>query len=269
MIAFSGNTQNTVGASRTLFRVCNIMLPGVRSLIAPIAVLAALMSVLSLGACTREVIKEVPVEVTREVVATPAAAATQPPADESTGPQVYQLGIFEDLTTTNYWSFLGPDTTIWNSYVLGGKPTLYGLSDQRFDWVPSAAADFPTPLAQETVGGNTLWTTEVDLKQGLLWSDGVELTAEDFVFTAHTVRDLELTGNWSSIVDNEFFDHAEALGSYKLKIYFKKKPGPGEMAVRVGLPPDIVQELLGSHCRAGQERDGHPGTTEGPVRSRA
>ena len=269
MIAFSGNTQNTVGASRTLFRVCNIMLPGVRSLIAPIAVLAALMSVLSLGACTREVIKEVPVEVTREVVATPAAAATQPPADESTGPQVYQLGIFEDLTTTNYWSFLGPDTTIWNSYVLGGKPTLYGLSDQRFDWVPSAAADFPTPLAQETVGGNTLWTTEVDLKQGLLWSDGVELTAEDFVFTAHTVRDLELTGNWSSIVDNEFFDHAEALGSYKLKIYFKKKPGLARWQFGVGLPPDIVQELLGSHCRAGQERDGHPGTTEGPVRSRA
>ena len=225
MIAFSGNTQNIVGASRTLFRVCNIMFPGVRSLIAPIAVLAALMSVLSLGACTREVIKEVPVEVTREVVATPAAAATQPPADESTGPQVYQLGIFEDLTTTNYWSFLGPDTTIWNSYVLGGKPTLYGLSSQRFDWVPSAAADFPTPLAQETVGGETLWTTEVDLKQGLLWSDGVELTAEDFVFTAHTVRDLELTGNWSSIVDNEFFDRAEALGPYKLKIYFKKKPG--------------------------------------------
>ena len=239
MIAFSGNTQNTVGASRTLFRVCNTMFPGVRSLIAPIAVLAALMSVLSLGACTREVIKEVPVEVTREVVATPAAA-TQPTDAESTGPQVYQLGIFEDLTTTNYWSFLGPDTTIWNSYVLGGKPTLYGLSAQRFDWVPSAAEDFPTPLAQETVGGNTLWTTEVDLKQGLLWSDGVELTAEDFVFTAHTVRDLELTGNWSSIVDNEFFDHAEALGPYKLKIYFKQEAGPGEMAVRFGLPSDLI-----------------------------
>ena len=269
MIAFSGNTQNIVGASRTLFRVCNIMFPGVRSLIAPIAVLAALMSVLSLGACTREVIKEVPVEVTREVVATPAAAATQPPADESTGPQVYQLGIFEDLTTTNYWSFLGPDTTIWNSYVLGGKPTLYGLSSQRFDWVPSAAADFPTPLAQETVGGETLWTTEVDLKQGLLWSDGVELTAEDFVFTAHTVRDLELTGNWSSIVDNEFFDRAEALGPYKLKIYFKKKPGLARWQFGLAYLPIFIQELLGSHCRAGQERDGHPGTAEGPVRARA
>ena len=98
---------------------------------------------------------------------------------------MYQLGIFEDLTTTNYWSYLGPDTTIWNSYVLGGgKPALYGLSVQRFDWIPSAAADFPTELAEETVGDTTLWVTEVDLKQGIMWSDGNEVTADDWVFTA-------------------------------------------------------------------------------------
>ena len=218
-------------------------------LVKPLIVLAGLMALLSLIACTREVIKEVerevpvdrvvekevPVEkivekeVIREVVREVAAQPTvspQAPANGASGPQVYQLGIFEDLTTTNYWSYLGPDTTIWNSYVLGGgKPALYGLSVQRFDWIPSAAADFPTELAEETVGDTTLWVTEVDLKQGIMWSDGNEVTADDWVFTAHTVRDLQLTGNWSSIVDNDFFDHAEAVGPHKLKIYFKKKPG--------------------------------------------
>ena len=211
-------------------------------------VIALLIAMLALMACTREVIKEVEVEkevpvekvvekevrvevpkevvkeVIREVPASPTSAP-QPPATGATGPQVYQLGIFEDLTTTNYWSYQGPDGTIWNSYVLGGKPSLYSLSAQRFDWVPSTAAGFPTPLVEETVDGKNLWTTEVELKEGILWSDGNEVTAEDFVFTAHTVRDLLLTGNWSSIVDNEFFDHAEALGPYKLKIYFKQKPG--------------------------------------------
>ena len=206
-----------------------------------------LLTLVVFAGCTREVIreviKEVPVEtvvekevvkeVVREVLVTPTAGA--PTSDSaratiadsgSTGPQVYQLGIFEDLTTTNYWSFLGPDTTIWNSYVLGGaKPGLYGLSDQRFDWIPSVAADFPTPLKEETVDGETLWTTEVDLKKGVKWSDGNDVTADDFVFTAHTVRDLQLTGNWSSSVDTEFFDHAEALHPYKLKVYFKQKPG--------------------------------------------
>ena len=183
--------------------------------------LAAVIFVTFAAGCTREVIKEVPVEriVEKEVIKEvfierPAAQeeAKTTETTESTGPKIYKLGIFEDLTTTNYWAYLGPDTTIWNSYVLsGGKPALYSLSDQRFDWIPSAAADFPTPVLEETVGSTTFWTTEVVLKRGMKWSDGNEVTAEDFIFTAHTVRDFELSGNWSSSVDTEFFDHAEAL----------------------------------------------------------
>ena len=202
-------------------------------------VLASVIFVTFAAGCTREVIKEVPVEtiVEKEVIKEvfiekPAeqkeAGRTAETAEttESTGPKIYKLGIFEDLTTTNYWAYLGPDTTIWNSYVLsGGKPALYSLSDQRFDWIPSAATDFPTPVVEETAGGTTLWTTEVVLKKGMKWSDGNDVTAEDFIFTAHTVRDLELSGNWSSSVDTVFFDHAEALDPYKLKIYFKQKPG--------------------------------------------
>ena len=202
-------------------------------------VLASVIFVTFAAGCTREVIKEVPVEtiVEKEVIKEvfiekPAeqkeAGRTAETAEttESTGPKIYKLGIFEDLTTTNYWAYLGPDTTIWNSYVLsGGKPALYSLSDQRFDWIPSAATDFPTPVVEETAGGTTLWTTEVVLKKGMKWSDGNDVTAEDFIFTAHTVRDLELSGNWSSSVDTEFFDHAEALDPYKLKIYFRQKPG--------------------------------------------
>tara|TARA_Y100000815_G_C13347474_1_gene502684 strand:+ start:774 stop:2756 length:1983 start_codon:yes stop_codon:yes gene_type:complete len=184
------------------------------------------------SACTKEVTvekiveKEVIKEVFIEKPAEQGEATVAPAATEDTGPKIYKLGIFEDLTTTNYWSYLGPDTTIWNSYVLaGGKPGLYSLSDQRFDWIPSAASAFPTPVVEETIGGTTLWTTKVPMKKGMKWSDGNDVTAEDFIFTAHTVRDMELTGNWSSSVDTEYFDHAEALDPYKLKIYFKQKPG--------------------------------------------
>ena len=142
------------------------------------------------------------------------------------GERIYQLGIAADLTTTNHWAYLGPDGTTWNGYVLSGtKPALYSYSGPRFDWVPSLARDFPSPLAEEVVGGRTLWSTEVELKQGVQWSDGSEVTADDFVFTAHVARDLQLTGNWPSIVDPEFFDHAEAVDPYTLKIYFTKRPG--------------------------------------------
>ena len=211
--------------------------------------------------CTREVEVVREVEVPREVevvvTATPGpqsaqpAAPAQPPASsQTTAPAqpaatapaaqppaaapapaqdveyVYQLGISADLTTTNYWSYLGPDGTIWNQYVLGGgNPSLYGYSAQRFDWVPSLASDFPSALAEETVGGETFWVTEVPLKEGMMWSDGNEVTAEDFVFTAHTVVDLQLSGNWPAIVDPEYFDHADAVGPHHLKIFFKQKPG--------------------------------------------
>jgi ABC-type transport system substrate-binding protein len=121
---------------------------------------------------------------------------------------------------------LGPDGTVWNVYVLsGGKPALYGYSAQRFDWIPSLATDFPSPLQEEEIDGQAYWTAELEIKEGVKWSDGTEVTAEDFVFTAHTASELQLTGSWPSIVDPDYFDHAETDGPYGLKIHFKEKPG--------------------------------------------
>ena len=221
-----------------------------------------IMATLVLAGCTREVVTEVVVTATPDpadtsalpsappttaarpqataATSTPAAsatpatrAATNAPASVAPTPDpgsdvdnVYQIGISADLTTTNYWAYLGPDGTIWNLYVLGGsKPALYTYTAQRFDWVPSLASDFPTALAEEQVDGQTFWVTEIPLKEGVMWSDGSAVTAEDFVFTAQTVIEMQLSGNWPSIVDPEYFDHAEALDPHQLKIYFKQKPG--------------------------------------------
>jgi len=189
----------------------------------------------------KEVVKEVPVEKQVTVVATPTPGPTPTPVIRQVlvtptplpptptplpTPKIYELGIFEDLTTTNFWAMYGPDGTIWNFYVLGGAhPALYGYSDQRFDWIPGMADGFPTPLKEETIGGKTLWTTEVNIMKGPKWTDGKDITADDFVFTTQTALDLKLTGNWGSVVDPEYLDHAEALGPNKLKVFFKKKPG--------------------------------------------
>ena len=199
--------------------------------------------------CTREVVKEVIVTPVAGPTATSQTEATAAPVEASTVTsesetenerpaattagssgaetgKVYRIGIAEDLTTTNHWAYVGPDGTVWNGYVLGGsKPVLYGYSAQRFDWIPSLAADFPSPLKEETVDGQIFWTAELELVEGVKWSDGSEVTAEDFVFTAHTATELQLTGDWPTIVDPEYFDHAEANGPYSLKVYFKQKPG--------------------------------------------
>ena len=155
-----------------------------------------------------------------------APAATTAAPSEAGAEKVYRIGIAEELTTTNHWAYLGPDGTVWNGYVLAGsKPALYGYSAKRYDWVPALAADFPTPLKQEVVEGESFWTTEVELIEGVKWSDGSDVSAEDFAFTANTAAEMRLTGNWPSIVDPEYFDHAESDGPYRLKIFFKQKPG--------------------------------------------
>ncbi len=99
--------------------------------------------------------------------------------------------------------------------------SLYGLSDQRFDWIPVVAADFPTALAVEQSGGQDFWTTEVPLRQGMLWSDGEALDADDFVFTVETVQELKLGSNWSQAVDPNFVDRVEALDPHTVKVWFK------------------------------------------------
>ena len=172
-------------------------------------------------------------------------------------PKIYQLGIFEDLTTTNYWAYLGPDTTVWNSYILeGDQPALFGYSDQRFDWIPSLADGFPTPIVEETVGGTVFWTTEVALKQGMKWSDGAEVTAKDFVFTAQTAVDLELSGNWPSIVNPEFFDHAEAVDPFKLKIFFKQPPGLAVWQFGVAFMPIMSEVYWGPVVKEAKNQGG-------------
>ena len=162
----------------------------------------ALIGVLILAAvaCDRDVAQESEpmaepsVERSAEPTAEPAAAA---------GPPIYQMGIFAEPISRNFWNFYGgPAGSVWTGYVLAGwATTLYGYSDQRFEWVPAAAADFPTDLKKETIDGEEFWTTEVTMKKGLLWSDGEEITAEDVVFTVTpcSIWSLAPTGQAPSI----------------------------------------------------------------------
>ncbi len=171
---------------------------------------------------TRDVAPEATVstEVTPRPDAGPVTAA---------GPPVYQMGLFAEPITRNYWNYIGgPGGSVWTGYVLAGyASSLYGYSDQRFDWVPVIAADFPTDLKKETIDGAEFWTTEVPLKTGIQWSDGEELTAEDFVFTVNTVLDMELGAGWAEAVDSAFVERVEALDSHRLKVIFKATDDEG------------------------------------------
>jgi len=150
------------------------------------------------------------------------ATATPTPTIRPVKEVVFKVGVLEDLTTTNIWAMLGPDSSAWNFYMLLNRyPTLYGLSDVRYDFVPVVADGFPTDLVQE---GDS-WVSTVKMKEDVKWSDGTEITADDVAFTVDTAVELKLPGNWMDDYDWTLVTKAEAIDSHTVKFFFNAKPG--------------------------------------------
>ena len=138
---------------------------------------------------------------------------------------VYKVGVFEDATTLNYWGANGPDNTVWNSYMLPSRLSMYGLSDKYFTFVPNAAdpsAATPPPVTEE--GGK--FVVSIPMRQDITWSDGTPFTANDVAFTAATVLKFGLiSGNWASWYDANFLESVEAADDYTVKYIYHTKPG--------------------------------------------
>jgi ABC-type transport system substrate-binding protein len=136
--------------------------------------------------------------------------------------KVYRVGVFEDVTTLNYWAANGPDNTVYNSYMLPERLSLFGLSSKYFTFTPNAALDFPEPLVQE----GEEWVVTIPIRQDIVWSDGTPFTAKDSAFTADTVIKMGLiAGNFGTWYDSNFLARIEAVDDYTVKIVYHTKPG--------------------------------------------
>ncbi len=163
-----------------------------------------------------------------EVTDVDSTEPTEPTDDDSSTPptssdEPYSVGIFEDLTTVNYWAYLGPDSSVWNGYFLGPQATtMLGFADKTYALVPMVAASLPErPLTQE----GEFYVSEIPIKDTITWNDGTPLTANDVAFTANTVLDLQLPGNWATFINSDFLDRVEAVDDYTVKYYYTQDPG--------------------------------------------
>jgi ABC-type transport system substrate-binding protein len=189
----------------------------------------------------------VEVEVPVEVTAVPEEPAEEPAAE----PATYRQGIFADLTTTNFWAYFDPDSSVWNAYVYGNMhPQLYGLAYPDILYVPQMATELPEPAVQE----GDFWVAEMTIEDGVVWSDGEPVTVNDLVFAADTCLEFGLGGNWLTACYPEFLDRMEAVDDYTVKIYFKQEPGLAVWQHGIGLHPfmpehfwgDVVEECRGT-----------------------
>jgi peptide/nickel transport system substrate-binding protein len=185
--------------------------------------LMALLAVLALalGACTSET-----PEATDEA---PEGTGSAAPPDGGPGGDLgtYTLGIFEDVTTDNQWAFNEvAEGTVWNQYFL--SPTtagMYTIAYPGIEFVPDLADGELQPAVQE----GDAWVGTITLREGLLWSDGEPLTAEDVAFTWNTVKDTALQGGWLDYTDyapdSGPITAVEAVDDLTVQVTFNAQPG--------------------------------------------
>ena len=160
-----------------------------------------------------------------EVVVTPTPEVVTP--GEKASPyekaEAVRLGILADLDGLNpFYLYDITGSSTWNYIVTAAYyPTMFVYSDQRWDWVPQVAAAPPDPIVQE----GDFYVGTVKVKDGLKWSDGSPLTAEDVAFTANTALTFSLSGNWVGYFNPTVLDRVEAVDTLSLKYYYKVRPG--------------------------------------------
>lgn len=164
------------------------------------------------------------------------ASTTASQVTQAQQPKIYTMGMLSDLRTTNTMRVIRT-ATVWEAYVLGPRHcTLFGLSPTRFYYIPSLAASIPYKPGTAELDfkkEGDLFTLTVDLKKGVTWSDGSEVTADDVVFSMYEGPALfgggdfakgvtTLGGAWTVLLDPNVLVKVEKTGSHQVKLFFKQ-----------------------------------------------
>ncbi len=220
---------------------------------------------MALAACQPEtvtVVETVVVEVEKEVEAAPAEEAPEAECCDA-----YRIALFEEPVSLNYWNYLGPGSSVWTSYVISqSQAQLFQLSDQRFDFVTQLALEIPEPVDN----GDDTYTITVDLVQDAVWSDGEPITAQDYVFTFNTCKDLKLTQNWpNQCTPNDVEVEVTALDDYTVEFHFlNQAPSLGNWQAGLALAPILPEHYWAEKAAEGYafvEEIAAPGEAPEPI----
>ncbi len=153
-----------------------------------------------------------------------------------------------DTVTVLYWQA----SSILNPYLSGGTKDIHAGSvvleplaryDETGRMVPWLVDEIPTVDNGGVAEDFTSITWK--LKEGILWSDGTPLTADDVVFTTEYCLDEEMGCNAASNFDS--VEGAEALDELTVKISFSK-PKPFPYGPFVGATTPVLQKAQFQDC---------------------
>ena len=127
------------------------------------------------------------------VLLVPVAAVGQSstaPSD-SDEPVVFTEGVTGDLNSANPFKQIDSSESFVSSLMYDG---LFRLGQKDYATEPELATEVPTQENGGISSDGLTWTFH--LRKGLTWSDGVPLTAHDFVWTADFIMANDISA-WS------------------------------------------------------------------------
>jgi peptide/nickel transport system substrate-binding protein len=162
------------------------------------------------------------------VAAVVSFGAIAGPADAQDDEVTLTIGLIQDLSSPNVTvGYLVADYELWNLQYA----TLTDKAPDDFATIPA--------LAESWVGSEDGLTWTYTLRDGLQWSDGEPLTAEDIAYTINRSRDEEWTNHYATVQNLE----ATALDDRTLEIV-TSVPDPKLPTMDVYIVPQHIYESI-------------------------
>jgi peptide/nickel transport system substrate-binding protein len=185
---------------------------------------------------------------TVSVAATTSSAFGQDGDGGSDEKVTLNVGITQDMDSPNVSvGVLVPNFDVWNLQFA----TLTDKAADDFETIPGLAESW-----EESDGGLTYTYT---LRDGLVWSDGEPLTAEDIAYTINRSRDEEWLNHYSTVANIE----AEAIDDTTVRIT-SSVPDPKLPTMDVYIVPKHIYEEISAEDLASY--DAMDGVASGPFR---
>ena len=202
---------------------------------------------------------------TEDTTDTTAAPDTTDETDAPAPEEGFQdsVAIFSDPTTDNPWAAIDTENDVWTNYTNPDMAALYTYQGPTYTLIPQMA-DPDSPPEVEADGD--LWSVTVPIREGVTWSDGEQMDANDVVFTIETIQKYNgLGGNfpalWPLATDPVEDDpateedetapagngivSAEAVDDMTVKISFNFEPGLAVWPFSVGVASVYPEHVWG------------------------
>jgi peptide/nickel transport system substrate-binding protein len=162
----------------------------------------------------------------------------------------FEAGVFDDMTTDNFWTRYDTQREVWNAYVLDRTVcALYGSEPPNWVYIPNLADAGFEPAQQD----GDVWFVEVSIRDAQ-WSDGEQITAHDFAFTWDVVNEFGLAQSWiDSFRPNDPVTDVIAVDDQTVRIEFNRDVGLPIWPTTIGTSPWMPEHFWAEHIDAARE----------------